>query len=197
LRKARSNPKNKNYRENYEQRQRFVRKLIKKAIENYYKNLFEIHNKNIKKVWKTVNDILEIQTRNVDDVICKSWGETYSVKEIANAFVETFESEVEKKKHNCQIKLTHNNKQKYLISNSMFIPEASDAVINEIILSRSDLRKAPGIDGLNMLDFKAMIGHNISIITKLVNDSFDAAHIPDSWKICYQTCLQGWKAGCF
>jgi len=124
---------------------------------------------------------LNKRTKNVDEVICESFCKTNSVREIANAFAHNFHKEVEKKKHNCKIKLL-NNIRNPVVSISMFLPEATDEMITKIIKERTNIRKAPGIDGIGMQDFRAMISHDISIVTALVNDSLDDAHIPSLLK---------------
>jgi len=191
FKKMKNSPKNRTYRLEYENKRKFVQKLIKKTKERYFKAQIRENSKNTKKVWNIINEILEVKKISVDEKICTSFGITKSPKEIANEFAITFCEEIENKKHKCLHSLI--NIPVNTIPNSLYLPEATDLIISNIVKERKDPSKSPGFDGIKMNDLAAMIGNNISLVTEIVNNSLDTAIIPPQLK--YSVVRPIFKAG--
>jgi len=68
------------------------------------------------------------------------------------------------------------------IQNSLYLSEATDEVVSEIIKKRKDSKKSPGFDQIRMNDLVAMIDHNVSLITQIENNSLNTSVIPKQLK---------------
>jgi uncharacterized protein YktA (UPF0223 family) len=179
FRKHKSNPTNKNYRNEYVRFRNIVTFKIRSAKNNYYKRLFHACSGNSRNTWRLINDVMGRGNSSIDDTIMRYMAQDCSHDEILNKFGDQFSRGPIMLRHECNYKALKSTSQTQ--TNLQFkLPLINDAT-TEFLINKLQ-KKGPGFDNISANDIKNMGPNFISALTKLINLSIETCDYPNPLK---------------
>ena len=159
-----------------------VKKLIRKSVRDYEKNLCNDSKKNVKKFWKYINSKLK-RTTGISNLIKPDGTTTVSDSEKANVLNNFFTSVFTKESLNDVPTLPPRNNGAYLCDLLL----TREAVENK--LNKLDPNKATGPDKFPNSILKNL-SHELSLpLTEIFNKSLSEGYVPNLWKSAEITAI--------
>lgn len=174
-------PKNMLKRLNYTRYRNKCNKAVLKSKNEYDKLSIINCNKNIKKVWDKINNLLGKVKPSLDKSVLNTMEKQGSVRDICNKFAYNFSNEIEKIKHSCNDKWL--NREEYVNRSNVCMrwqPVCSNDV--KLVINKMNKNKAPGSDLVRMSDLKLVVDKVSPIIAKLINRSVSERIYPTKLK---------------
>ena len=163
-----------------------ITSLTRKSKEKYYKNYFEKHNKNLRKIWSGIKEIINIKQKSstLPSSLVDKDGILTNPKEIADHFNCYFSNIAENILKSRQHEGTHSYKEylKNPLPNSHIFFDCEPSEV-ECLISSLELTKASGPYSIpvNVLH---MLKKDISIpLSKIFNLSMKTGNHPDCLKL--------------
>lgn len=149
------------------------------ARNEYYKNKLDDCEKDARKTWSVINEILGKKTANIDEDLVKNM-KTNDALQLANKFAEEFNLNVQKAIHNCT-EVTRHSEATGSCSNSIFLGEVSEEDVYNV-LGQLNTRKGPGLDFIRAKELKNHRDILYPLITFLINSIIRQKTIPNAMK---------------
>lgn len=178
--KWKNKPHDTNKEIEYKKYRNIVNKKIVWARNNFYRSRIDACIGDSKKTWQIVNEILGKRRATVDETILKNF-KGRNVVGIPDLFANQFEDSISSTCHVCEYKV-YKRSMDWTQPNSLFLQVVSE---DEVLatLRKLNVNKGSGIDGIRACDLKNNADVVCKVITKLVNECFEKAEIPDSLKV--------------
>lgn len=164
----------------YKKYRNLVNKKIVLVKNNFYRRRINASIGDSRKTWQIVNEILGKRRATVDEVILKNFKNTNAVS-ISNHFANQFEGTISSTCHICEHKV-YNRSLDFSQQNSFFLQAVSEDEVL-VILRTLNANNGAGIDGIRACDLKHNADVVCKVITKLINECFQKAEIPQSLKV--------------
>jgi hypothetical protein len=170
------------YESEYKKLRAEVQKESDRDMANFFKDKFERDRGDLAKTWQNISMVLGKKKRQtVDEVLNSYLRKQFSSKDIANNFSKTFIDEVSRTMHHCNI-VTSEKVECQDQLQSMYMPHVTAKDIMDII-SKMDVNKPPGCDGVRVRDLKTLSLQISPLLVKVVNNTLDTAKIPETLKM--------------
>ena len=173
------------FKSDYKTYRNLYNKLVRKAKENYYKEIFLLHKHNPKKTWGVLNEIRNKSKKSpsVDKIVMDSIA-IKDKKEIAEQFNRHFTTIASKISE--QIPPTSTNFISYLgdpSTDSYHLPSIVGDTIIEVVHSFEN-KCSLDSNGLSIKFMKQIIHTIVEPLTRIFNLSFQQGKIPHQLKTC-------------
>lgn len=174
---------NKILRLKYNKARNFANKLIEKTKNQHLKKEIKLNWVNPKQLWQILNKITGRIKQSIDKIILDAF-ETPIVRplNIANNFAVNFDKNVKQIIPTCNQPLLDNSTYRNRTNTSMWFRNATPWDIEKIIKSLSK-KKAPGIDGIRLIDIVNLGQKVTAAIAQLINASVKKGVYPKELKI--------------
>lgn len=157
-------------------------KVIEHSRNTYYKKQIENNFSNSRKMWQILNSMCGRTSNPIDQAILNAFSsQNITSKEIANIFADTFDESVQNILPNCNINLSDAQRNR-TSSVSIYYQKATPDKISKVIKQLND-HKAPGLDGVRVIDIKKVTNNIASAICNLINTAIKTGQYPDGLKI--------------
>lgn len=156
-----------------------VNKKIIWAKNQYYKKKLDECEKDARKTWKVINEILGKKTDGIDEFLEKNMKQN-NTQHLANKFAEDFNTHVKKAIHDCA-EISNQSEVNVSCSNSIFIAEVSEEEVYGI-LGKINTRKGPGLDLIRPKEIKNHRDLLYPVIYKLIKLIMQQKKIPIAMK---------------
>ena len=163
-----------------------ITRLKKNSFNNYYRDKFQVNNKDKKKTWETVNEITNHKTRNKTQIANLKDEKGQDIRksiDIANRLNHHFNSignKLAKKIETAEPNATFCGPEPP--KNSIYMFDTNHEEIRKLI-DVLKINKAPGIDGISNYIIKVSATIIIPTLVKLFNCCMNVGFFPDKLKI--------------
>lgn len=169
-------------KQNYNKARNYANVLIRKTKNNSIKNEILDSKGNMRKLWQILNKLTGRINRSIDETIINAFQkQNITCKDIANNFARRFSSSVKDIIPKCSNPLLDQINYKRPSNVSMRFKPADPDSVKKIIMSMNS-NKAPGIDGIRLIDLKHICDKIKHVICKIINRCVQIGKYPPRLK---------------